>query len=166
MNAKQAMDSRRFCMLMDDLAVTWKKRGASDEDKEFRLAAVFEFAGLPSEGTAFIQPQRSLSEVMAQAVDEFKNEAPPKGFPPPSEDERFKQVMDELTPTLERTQPNGKGERLCSVPLEVDMTALTGWLDGHKEYAYFVDLDHTINVSPNRGDRSGWIVPFKKRGIQ
>ena len=166
MNAKQAMDSRRFCMLMDDLAATWKKRGASDEDKEFRLAAVLEFIGLPAEGTAFIQPQRSLSEVMAGLVDEFKDgEDGSRGFDPPSEDVRFAQIMAQLTPRLDTIAPNGRGERMCIVPLDVDMTALTGWLDAHKEHPYFVDLDHTINVSPDRGDRAGWIVPFKKRGI-
>lgn len=40
MDAKQAMDSRRFCMLMDDLAATWRNKKSKDEDKEFRLTAV------------------------------------------------------------------------------------------------------------------------------
>lgn len=152
-------------MLMDDLCATWNKRKASDEDKEFRLAAVLDFVGLPAEGAAFIQPQQSLSQVMAGLVNDFKAEDGSKGFDPPSEDERFTKVMAELVPQLDRIQPNGKGERMCIVPLEVDMTALTGWLDAHKEYAYFVDLDHTINISPDRGARAGWITPFKKRGV-
>jgi hypothetical protein len=37
------MDSRRFCLLMDDLARTWRDKKAKDEDKEFRLAALMLF---------------------------------------------------------------------------------------------------------------------------
>lgn len=43
MDAKQAMDSRRFCLLMDDLARTWRDKKAKDEDKEFRLTALMLF---------------------------------------------------------------------------------------------------------------------------
>lgn len=39
-NPKQWMDSRKFCMLMDDLAATWRNKKSSDEDKEFRLTAL------------------------------------------------------------------------------------------------------------------------------
>lgn len=165
MNAKQAMDSRRFCMLMDDLCATWNKRKASDEDKEFRLAAVLDFVGLPAEGTAFIQPQHSLSQVMAGLVNDFKQEDGSNGFDPPSEDERFTKLMNRIAPEILKMQANGKGERLYTVPLDVDMTALTGWLDAHKEYPVFVDMDHTINISPDRGARDGWVTPFKVRGV-
>lgn len=52
MTAKELMDSRRFCLLMDDLAKTWKKRDASDEDKEYRLNAVIEFVS----GQTIVKP--------------------------------------------------------------------------------------------------------------
>lgn len=165
MQAKQLMDSRRFCQLMDDLALTWKKRASTDEDKAWRLQAVLDHLGEQGGSTATTAPTKSLSEVMAGLVDEFKDEAPARGFPPPTEDERFTPLMAELAPTLAKMIPNGKGERMALVPLDVDMTALTGWLDKHKEIPFFVDLDHTINISPERGDRQGWIVPFKQRAV-
>lgn len=43
MNAKTLMDSRKFCMAMDDLVRTWKK--GTDQDKELRLDAVLALVG-------------------------------------------------------------------------------------------------------------------------
>jgi hypothetical protein len=163
MQAKQLMDSRRFCQLMDDLALTWKKRASTDEDKAWRLQAVLDHLGEQGGSTASVAPIKGMTEALAGLVDEFKNDPPARGFNPPSEDERFGALMKDLVPSLEKTPPNGKGERKALLPTDIDMTALSGWLDAHKEYPFFIDLDHTINIDPH--SRNAWIVPFKGRAV-
>lgn len=165
MQAKQLMDSRRFCQLMDDLAATWKKRASTDEDKAWRLQAVLDHLGETGGSMAPVAPIKSLSEAMADAVNSFKEEAPLKGFPPPTEDERFKSLMKDLVPYLDKVAPNGQGERIAPIPLEVDVNALSGWLDVHKEYPYFMDMDGTINVGNSMNPMGGWQMPFKRRGV-
>ncbi len=57
MTAKQLLDSRKFCLLMDDLATTWKKRGSTEEDKEYRLAQIIEFLGGDNAQAQLLQMQ-------------------------------------------------------------------------------------------------------------
>lgn len=68
MDPKQALDSRKFCMLMDDLARTWRDKKATEQDKEFRLTALFLW----------------LEEQEADQEDE-KARAPRRQAPPPPE---------------------------------------------------------------------------------
>lgn len=53
MNAKLLMDSRKFCLLMDDLARTWKDKKAKDEDKEMRLDAVLALVAVKPTQTTY-----------------------------------------------------------------------------------------------------------------
>lgn len=164
MQAKQLMDSRRFCQLMDDLALTWKKRASTDEDKAWRLQAVLDHLGEQGGSTAPTAPIKSLSEAMGDLVAGFQDEAPARGFPPPTEDERFHSLMRSILPVLERTPANGSGERVIGIPLEIDCNALSGWLESHKEYPYFMDMDGTINIGNDQNRMQGWQMPFKFRG--
>lgn len=165
MQAKQLMDSRRFCQLMDDLALTWKKRASTDEDKAWRLQAVLDHLGENVAPMTHQAPMKGLSEVLADAVNGFKEEAPARGFDPPTEDERFHGLLKWLVPLLDKVQPNGNGERVASIPLEIDVNALSGWLDAHKEYPYFMDMDGTINVGNAMNSMQGWQMPFKRRAV-
>lgn len=52
MNAKTLLDSRKFCLIADDFARTWKDKKATDDDKEMRLEAMLgQILGAPSEKT-------------------------------------------------------------------------------------------------------------------
>ena len=72
MQAKQLMDSRRFCQLMDDLASTWKKRSSTDEDKAWRLQAVLDHLNESGQPMNHTEPIKSMSEALAGLVEGFK----------------------------------------------------------------------------------------------
>lgn len=56
MNAKQLLDSRKFCLLATDFAKTWLDKKASEDDKEMRLEAVLTLLDVS-------RPQSHMGEV-------------------------------------------------------------------------------------------------------
>lgn len=94
MDAKQAMDSRRFCLLMDDMARTWRDKKASDEDKEFRLAALLLFFEEKEADEETAKVQRATPPRRPPAPEPFEP-APGGAEMTPEEEKHFARLADE-----------------------------------------------------------------------
>lgn len=142
MNAKQLMDSRRFCLLMDDLAATWSKKRASDEDKEFRLQAVLDALGMvPAAVPAPVQ--------MAPAP------SGPPAPPPPSKDDLYAACIE-----YAKAQPAGPdGVRWGLLSLDAGPEGLGDYIERVKP-GLAVSENHPIGLSGGAGMREAWSIPF------
>ena len=164
MNAKHLMDSRRFCTLMDDLATTWKKRGATDEDREFRLEAVLAFLradngrfvadafneAAESPGSSFAAPTRE--ELKAAVVVE---DAKPKDiYTACAEWAREKGAKIAALPAVDPT-----GLRLLAFPTNLDPNVL------HMVCEREADIPFTVDTSDSVISMAGgvWQVPVRLR---
>lgn len=85
MNAKALLDSRKFCLLMDDLARTWKDKKATDEDREMRLDAVLGQLGIDvspikSKPLPVVVLKKRIAPVPMSQVDEgYDSDHAPRG---------------------------------------------------------------------------------------
>ena len=71
MDAKSLMDSRKFCLLMDNLAGTWAKKRAPEADKEDQLQAVLDFLAVsPGIKTNASFPSVEKAPETTQAIPE------------------------------------------------------------------------------------------------
>lgn len=150
MNASQLMDSRRFCLLMDDLAGTWNKRRATDEDKEFRLQAVLDFIAGSSSGRTAAFEAVNLGSIPSPASTPTEPEPPAK-----TQDELCKEACANAL----RTQPGPDGVRWVAVPLELDVARLGGWIEANKP-GVAVSENHSIGILTRTAGQEAWSIPF------
>lgn len=156
MNSDKLLDSRRFCLLMDDLARTWRDKKAKDEDKAYRLQAVLDFLG----------EQNTIC-----SIPEIKPASTVKGVgirtPPPP----VSQNLDPLAPALEfareiaatvsKTPPRPDGLRMVIFPTSVDPNMVASACEADRTIPFMVDAaDEPISMPIGGGD---WIVPCRTR---
>lgn len=137
MNAKTLLDSRRFHTLMDDLARDWRKRGATDEDRAFRLQAVLDFLGgeavPPAPVSVHVTPSREeLKE--AVVVDPPSQPKPADAYSATLEwaNEKAAEIVK-----LPAVDPSGL--RLVSMPTGLDPNILHLVCDKERSLPFCVD---------------------------
>jgi hypothetical protein len=144
MDAKQLMDSRRFCLLMDNLCAVWSKKRAADEDKEYQLAEVLKFIGVNAAAVTLAAPPAPTSPVYA----------PPQP-PIQSQDEMCREVCA----SAHNVAPGGDGVRWVSAPIDLETARLGAWIEANKP-GVAVSENHPIGLNGGPGMRESWSIPF------
>ena len=148
MEAKSLMDSRKFCLLMDDLAGTWAKKRAPEEDKEYRLQAVLDFLGASS-------PVINIERIKPHPLDAMDADRMPVTEPPRPPKITLEGYMTDLMARMAQSPRDSQGRVVGLVPAQWTPMQVQEWCEANKApLKIHADSDMTIP------DRTNWQFYF------